>query len=260
MKYFSYQYKTIIRFDSHISHHSFKLRSIPCDNDFQQVAVHRLFLEPHDNINNSADSFGNNIQYGYKADVHDLFVFISCGRVSQTCYRIKDVKPSALYCMPTSLTRSSELMLSFLDNIKLIEKKDIDKALTLCHAVYQWMAYTPGSTAVSTTASEAFAKQKGVCQDYAHIFIALCRKCGIAVRYVYGFIIGCGETHAWAEIYYDGFWYGIDPTHDRLIEYGYIKVAHGRDADDCPANRGVFSGCATQQIEIEVKVNEIEKI
>ena len=65
---------------------------------------------------------------------------------------------------------------------------------------------------------------KGVCQDYSHILIALCRKYKIPARYVVGMIIGEGATHAWVEVYYDGCWYGLDPTHNKEVDDYFIKI------------------------------------
>ncbi len=113
-------------------------------------------------------------------------------------------------------------------------------ACAIAHAVHERIRYVPQSTHVETAAGEAFALNSGVCQDFAHITIALCRMAGIPARYACGFITGEGESHAWVEVFIHGVWYGIDPTQNRLIHLGYIKVAHGRDSADCPMNRGMF--------------------
>ena len=119
------------------------------------------------------------------------------------------------------------------------------------------MCYQPGLTQSQTTAAEALALGQGVCQDYAHILLALCRAAHIPARYVIVFMEGEGATHAWVEVYDREVWWGIDPTNNRQIEFGYIKLSHGRDAEDCPVNRGVFTGTATQTAEIRVIVEEI---
>ena len=80
---------------------------------------------------------------------------------------------------------------------------------------------------------------------------------GIGARYVCGFMQGEGVTHAWVEVYCNGYWLALDPTHNRKIEYGYIKLAQGRDAADCPVNRGVFTGSAIQTTHVEVIVEEV---
>jgi transglutaminase-like putative cysteine protease len=104
-----------------------------------------------------------------------------------------------------------------------------------------------GATAVTTPAAEAWAAGIGVCQDYAHCTLALCRLCGLPARYVSGHVLGEGGTHAWVE--------GlvrhpqdedalravpIDPTHDRRAGLRYITVAVGRDYLDVPPTSGTF--------------------
>ena len=119
------------------------------------------------------------------------------------------------------------------------------------------MDYAPGSTSVATTAAQAVELGRGVCQDYAHITLALMRDAGIPSRYVCGFIPGEGATHAWVEWFDSGLWLALDPTHDRAVEYGFIKLAHGRDSSDCPVNRGIFTGRVQQSNSVSIKVEEI---
>ena len=117
--------------------------------------------------------------------------------------------------------------------------------------------YTPGSTTIKTTAEEALAQGKGVCQDYAHVMLAVCRNLGLASRYIAGMLGGEGATHAWVEIYHEGRWVGLDPTHNRLIDDNYITIAHGRDYRDCMLDIGIFSGANVTQTQwVNVSVHE----
>lgn len=124
------------------------------------------------------------------------------------------------------------------------------------HRLYREFSYVPGSTHVGTTAEEALAGGKGVCQDYAQILIALCRMAGYPARYVVGLLPGEGATHAWAEVWQDGRWLGLDPTHDCAADERYIKLSHGRDFTDCSVDRGCFKGGAGQRQKIYIKVEE----
>lgn len=134
----------------------------------------------------------------------------------------------------------------------------LEKVLLYSTAIHKVFTYESGVTNVQTIASEALVIGKGVCQDFAHILISLCRKAGIPARYITGFMLGEGFTHAWIEYYADGFWYGFDPTHNRaIINEGYIKLAHGRDYQDCSIDKGVFIGLAQQDLEVSLKVEEI---
>ena len=101
---------------------------------------------------------------------------------------------------------------------------------SLMNAINGAMVYMPGETTIHTTAAMALSGGKGVCQDYAHILIALCRMAGIPARYVAGAMVGEGATHAWAEVWLDGVWTGADPTHCRMTDETYIKFSHGRDS------------------------------
>lgn len=253
---YSYRYETVDCFDTNIYCHHFKLRCVPYECDFQHLSEHHLHISPCNKVTFGFDAFGNGIQYGGEAEPHNFFAFVSRGIVEQQTYRIREAAyPSSIYLLPTMSTAASKGMLYMIDTSSLPD--DGEKALRLCHAVNRWMSYKPGVTDVGTTAAEAFEAGAGVCQDYAHILIALCRAAGIPARYVNGFLIGNGETHAWVEVYHDGCWEGLDPTNDCRIEYGYIKVAHGRDANDCPVNRGVFTGHALQHSTIQVSVEEM---
>lgn len=111
--------------------------------------------------------------------------------------------------------------------------------------VYSHMRYAGGVTTVATTAAEAFAQGGGVCQDYAHVMIALCRLRGLAARYVSGHMLGEGGTHAWVEVIGEPsgetapVW-GFDPTHRRATTLSYLFVAAGRDYADVTPTSGRF--------------------
>lgn len=162
-----------------------------------------------------------------------------------------------MFRVESALTGVSDSLKAFLEEAGPKKDDALDYALRLSEKIHDYMCYAPGTTQINTTAMEAFQQQKGVCQDYAHILIALCRACGIPARYVNGFMQGTGVTHAWVEVLVNNEWRGIDPTNNQLIEYGYIKLAHGRDALDCRVNRGVYTGHPTEQTEIRVIVEEL---
>ncbi len=126
----------------------------------------------------------------------------------------------------------------------------------LMHEVYRRLAYAQGHTHVGTTAAEAFALGRGVCQDYAHIYVTLCRMAGFPARYAAGMVVGEGATHAWAEVWQDGAWTAYDPTHDCIVDDRYVKVSHGRDFADCSVDRGCFRGAAGQEQTVYVKVED----
>jgi transglutaminase-like putative cysteine protease len=114
--------------------------------------------------------------------------------------------------------------------------------------VHQTMRFGAGMTSVHTPASVALAGRQGVCQDYAHIMLAICRACGIPSRYVSGFIPGQGPMHAWVEALVadsrtgTAHWEGFDPTHNRRPDAHYLAIAIGRDYADISPVSGSFYG------------------
>ena len=257
IKKYLYNYQTIVHFSSPVTSHFFSLRCMSCVNTCQQIVKRDMFLHPSDYLVYGADAWGNPLQYGRRADAHDAFIFVSSGEARLSPYCIPELTPGYVFRVESALTGLSDSMKAFLSDTGQKKNNELDFALLLAENIYTYMCYSPGSTQIDTTAIEAFQQRKGVCQDYAHILIAMCRACGIPARYVNGFMQGVGVTHAWVEVLVNGEWRGIDPTNNRLIEYGYIKLAHGRDAMDCRVNRGVFTGNATEQTEIRVIVEEL---
>lgn len=127
----------------------------------------------------------------------------------------------------------------------------------LMHRLHQDLSYVPGATQVRTSAEEAWRLKKGVCQDYAHIYITLLRMSGIPARYVCGLVAGEGASHAWAEALCGDKWIAFDPTNDCLAGDQYIKLGHGRDADDHAINRGIMWGGGTQVQKVWARVEAV---
>ena len=134
---------------------------------------------------------------------------------------------------------------------------DLQKSTVLMHRLYQDFKYEKNKTTMSTTAEQAWQIGAGVCQDYAHILIALCQMAGIPARYVTGMLIGEGASHAWVEALAGARWYPLDPTNNCTVTDSHIKIGTGRDAGDCLINRGIMHGGGTQTQEIRVTVTEM---
>lgn len=246
MKRYLYNYQTTVSFSQPIRNHAILLRCQPVSGGHQTVEEEHLVAPPAFRLRRGTDGFGNRLAYGIQREAHTALAYVSCGLVSVGEYAIRDTVDNT-YIYNVSSRLAGPLGEGFAPLT----------AVEACHKAHSLLAYTPGATLVSTPAAEALRLGKGVCQDYAHVMIALCRMNGLAARYVCGLLEGEGETHAWVEVY-DGYaWRGYDPTHDRLIESGYLKLAHGRDASDCPVSRGTYVGQATQQTQINATLKEI---
>lgn len=116
--------------------------------------------------------------------------------------------------------------------------------------VHRSFAYAHDVTTVRTTATEAWSGRVGVCQDMAHVMIAMCASLGVAARYVSGHLVGDGASHAWVEVldHRRGRSIAIDPTHNRRTDLRYITTAIGRDYRDVAPTTGTFvsHGCRGQ--------------
>lgn len=131
--------------------------------------------------------------------------------------------------------------------------------------VYQSMTYRHGVTGVRTTAAEALAVGAGVCQDYAHVMLAVCRACGLPSRYVSGHLLGLGGTHAWVEVVLpagdgtgDAVAHAFDPTHASRGGLGYVTVAVGADYSDVAPTSGYYRSGASGSLTATKKVTLID--
>ena len=255
---YRYRYVTHSSFSPAIEWHFLKLRAIPCNNEFQRVGAHDLVITPACHLCHSKDGQGNAVQWGSFDAVHDSFEVVSEGVVVQTEPYLLHEKPAAYYLASTRLTEYTEVMREYAkDGVRKASAEPFIQALCLMHAVHAHLNYTPCHTSTTTTAKDVFTDPRGVCQDFAHLMIALCRALGIHARYVNGFIAGEGQTHAWVEVSDGQVWRAYDPTHDIAPSWGYVKIAHGRDADDCPTNRGRIYSWTQETMTVSAVISKI---
>lgn len=128
--------------------------------------------------------------------------------------------------------------------------------------IFRDFKYIKGITNIETTVKEILQHQSGVCQDFAHVMLEVLRKLQIPSRYVSGYICpnkdgmrGEGATHAWVEAWIPGYgWTGIDPTNNVWVTNKHVKLAVGRDFNDCSPIKGTFKGPARQSLSVYVSV------
>jgi transglutaminase-like putative cysteine protease len=137
-------------------------------------------------------------------------------------------------------------------------------------AVAEWLSgvldYVPGATGVHTSAAQAWDVRKGVCQDFAHVAVGILRNLGVPARYVSGYLqprsdaeVGeklRGESHAWVE-WWSGSWQAWDPTNGRPAGPDHVLVARGRDYDDVPPLKGIYSGAGSGELFVTVELTRL---
>jgi transglutaminase-like putative cysteine protease len=225
---------------------------------------HRIWASADEPIAHSLDAFGNDVASLSVPRVEREIAF----GLDSTIVRKRDAESvdrrpetsDRRWLDVGRLTRADEALLDAAAELRASHTTQRTRALAIMGFVYRHMTYTKNVTDVFTTASTAFRMARGVCQDYAHIAIALARACGIGARYASGHLIGEGATHAWVEfvVTENGkpVVLSLDPTYCAPTDFRYLVVAIGRDYSDVPPTSGVFSGRSsgtlhgTQRVDI----------
>jgi len=153
-----------------------------------------------------------------------------------------------VFRLPSPLTEPGPAIAAAARTLRSAGQSSMELAETVNHWVYNQLAYKPGATGVGTTAEAALELGAGVCQDYAHLMIALCRFYGLPARYVSGHLLGEGSMHAWVEVLLPdcsslargSVWEAFDPTHGERTGLRHLLVAAGRDYGDVSPTRGTF--------------------
>lgn len=259
MKLLSYRYHLKIDLDTPITGHRFTLRCTPVSDARQHIMQSERYVFPADFLSESRDNWGNALLYGCCRGEHTSFEANFCGQAAvglSECVPSVNEARDMVFRYPTALTAPDDAICGFAEELHLAGD-NLVQAECVMHAVHAALQYKPDSTTVQTTAARAFAAGSGVCQDYAHVMLAVLRSRTIPCRYVVGMLMGEGESHAWVEVLHQSSWYAFDPTNCCRVEDAHIKLSHGRDYQDCAINRGLFRGSACQAAEISVIVSEI---
>ena len=255
----------------------------------QKSAVQRLLsfdleVDPPSQLFSYGDSFGNAVYYFDVPQPHDTLEIIARSAVET---EPPERLPEALDRGEWDRLRSefvqgewydflrlhgyavrTEALERFVEARALNDLRRLDPltaARELSHAIYEAFDYQPGVTGADSPIDHAIEEGRGVCQDFAHIMIAICRGWGIPARYVSGYLYReRGETHdrsdadashAWVEVFLPSVrWVGFDPTNDIPAGERHICVAIGRDYADVPPSRGVFKGESESELAVGVSV------
>lgn len=260
MKRLHCTFSTELLFSAPVTDHTFSLMLTPMETPRQRALQCRVDVDPACHLAQGRDGFGNTVHLGYSNLPHDR-LYYGMEALVETAADADDChSPHPLYKFPTALTAQGNSLHAFWVRWRLANATDGEQAVHLMHALYGAFQYRGGTTGVHTTAEQALSQGCGVCQDYAHILLALLRLSHIPCVYVTGLMLGEGKSHAWVEVFCEGRWLALDPTHDRVVGEDYVKLSQGRDFDDCSIDRGVFrgDGSVTQTQTISAKVESIE--
>jgi transglutaminase-like putative cysteine protease len=159
---------------------------------------------------------------------------------------------------PTRLTAADDRLRDLAARLPSRAVTPLDRAEWICDQVHASLEYADGVTSVRTTAAEALAGGRGVCQDMAHVMLALCHLVGLPARYVSGHLIGQGGTHAWVEVVVphprDAIAVPFDPCHGRRAGSSYVTIAAGRDYSDVAPTSGSYVGTSGSRLTARRRV------
>ena len=167
----------------------------------------------------------------------------------------------AEFCAPSRFTEPTPELVEKSNELRC--QSPVATIEAIVSYVHESLEYMKGVTGVQTSAQQAFAEGRGVCQDFAHLALLVLRSAGIPARYVSGYlhpepepIVGDsakGESHAWIEAW-AGDWWGLDPTHDVAIGPRHVVVARARDYADVTPLKGIYAGTSKHETSVVVTI------
>lgn len=257
-----------------------ELRLRPVDDATQCCEDFRLRLTPGTEPRDYSDFYGNTIHYFEIIEPHPKLTIEAVSVVATTPMADRPPVPR----VPVAdLERSTEreMLAEFYNSSHYVPLevelwREAQDALAegrsdvwsdvrrMGSHIYRRFAYRPRTTGVNTKATDALKLRMGVCQDFAHVHLGLCRSMGIPARYVSGYFFNntrrpreIEASHAWIEAWVPGHgWAAYDPTHDRVADDRYVKVALGRDYADIRPVSGTYRGAPARSLKVEVTVRE----
>jgi transglutaminase-like putative cysteine protease len=168
--------------------------------------------------------------------------------------------PPEIYLRAAHLAEANGALREFAEEAGGDKHQALDRLHPLMAAIHETMTFDPAPTFSTTTAAEAFALRRGVCQDFAHIFVACSRWLGIPSRYVSGYLVrpdGALQSagHAWAESYIpDLGWVAFDATNDTCTDEHYVRVAVGFDYQSAAPVRGARAGFGSETLNVSLSI------
>lgn len=264
MERLHFEYNMEIGYSIPVNRCYFTIKCIPKNDERQHLLGMDISLFPEADYSFGEDSYKNRQIYGCVENPHDKFVFHITGDVEiiQTDFEERAIAERiGMYRFPHGKCQPGPGLLEYYRTLNVSRyKSSYEKCVALMHKLHEDFQYVSSATEVYTAAEEAWEIGKGVCQDYAHIYITLLRLMGIPARYVCGLIIGEGASHAWVEALCEEKWVGFDPTNDCIVLDSYIKLGDGRDASECAINRGIMWGGGAQTQKISVSVERKQEV
>jgi len=248
----------------------------PFSDEWQTVEHFLLKILPAARLRHHPDFYSNIVHHFEITEPHSSLLIESQLRVAMKPRRAPDENDTPWPLARIGETARESRVFDFLQESRFVETSpefwrmaidatlnDTDTwqaVLALMKLVHTEIKYESNSTRVHTHAREVLRDKRGVCQDFAHVMIGLCRVLKIPALYVSGYLATetASATHAWVEVLIPGVgWIALDPTHNRLADETYIKIAVGRDYADVPPVKGNYKGATDWKMDVEVNIRAV---
>src|ERR1700756_2893308 len=280
--FYAIRHFTFYRYSRPVWQSMMEVRMHPRSEGNQRCFVFQLSVNPRARIFGYTDSYGNLVHHFDLPSRHGQLTIISDALVNidaqpaipevqnydgwQELEELIEKKDYWDMLMPSHFARSSPELEQLAVEIGATERKGRSPLAFLrdiASGVNRSFSYVKKSTAVNSPIEDALRSRQGVCQDFAHIMIALVRNARIPCRYVSGYLyhskesdsVADGATHAWIEALIPKLgWVGFDPTMNAIASEKHIRTAIGRDYSDVPPTMGMMKGKAETQLQVRVRV------
>jgi transglutaminase-like putative cysteine protease len=219
-----------------------------------QVTAFEL-MDPHADLTITASSL---VETSPPGELPEAPTWVEVAERTANSRLLEFANPTPRTTVPAKLVKKARKAAAGLD--------PHETAVAVSSLVADQVSYLPGVTGVNTSAAEAWDQGAGVCQDIAHLTIALLRGLGLPTRYVSGYLHPereaelhrpvAGQSHAWVE-YWAGDWHGYDPTNRTRADESHVVVGRGRDYDDVTPHKGVYRGVAGGPPEVTVEFTRV---
>jgi len=270
--------------NSSSSHNEIRLK--PLTNDVQRCLEYNVFVKPKSKVYEyeTIGGFVNHFAIMEPHEEMDVRVESVVETIQRNVFQTLDLLIEDLVTNPSDEYRKTyaeflaeshyvqflpEIQETALDIASQSSGNTVQFVLNLKERIFKVFRYQPNLTNVHSLLNELLDLRAGVCQDFAHLMIACCRRIGLPARYVSGYLYlgenhelrGTEATHAWVEVLIpDGTWLGVDPTNNILADERYVKVHVGRDYADVTPIKGVFVGFGTKQMDVTVAVQALSSV
>jgi transglutaminase-like putative cysteine protease len=278
---YSVRHVTIFGYEPAVRESIMEVRMQPRSEGHQRCLNFQLTVNPTANVMSYRDFMGNTVHHFDIAGSHTQVKLTAQGVVEVELPETPDAAGAGSWedldaltatedhwemMLPSQFTGSTDELQKLAKEIGCERRGNLFEFLTeLNQSIFQKFSYVPKSTKVDSPIDEALANRKGVCQDFAHIMIALLRGLKVPARYVSGYLFhepkskdrsSDGASHAWVEVLVPKLgWVAFDPTNNLIADDRHIRVALGRDYADVPPTRGVYKGEATSELSVSVTVS-----